>query len=159
MPDIIANGRIINDDWHLLREIDGALPKGRLIVPLAYWNVHHLELAERGDIGVWLAPDESPSIIAGDLLALPLIAIDFPTHMDGRGFSLARELRENHSYTGEIRAVGHFMRDQLWQLKRCGFNAFALQDTDLQAALSSFKAFSEAYQADTLQPTPLFRRR
>ena len=53
-----------------------------------------------------------------------------------------------------------FIRDQLYFLKRCGFNAFQLTDeTQLEGALCSLNEFSEHYQAASDEPEPLFRRR
>ncbi|MCY1219369.1 hypothetical protein D9M68_495740 [compost metagenome] len=52
------------------------------------------------------------------------------------------------------------LRDQLFALKRCGFDAFALRaDKDPYDALKAFEDFSEVYQASSDQPLPLFRRR
>ena len=52
------------------------------------------------------------------------------------------------------------LRDQLYYLSRCGFDAFALRaDQEPQKALSAFDDFSEAYQASVERPEPLFRRR
>ena len=51
------------------------------------------------------------------------------------------------------------MRDQLSYLKRCGFNAFALEGFDLQQALDSLEDFSAGYQASSDQPEPLFNKR
>ena len=100
------------------------------------------------------------SAITEDIISCPIIAINFPVFMDGRGFSLGRLLRERHGYTGEIRAIGHVIRDQLCYLKRCGFNAFSFKkDVDLGAATASLKDFSEAYQTSVDQPIPLFKRR
>ena len=106
-----------------------------------------------------MASDESPKLIADSLDALPMVAIDFPKFADGRGFSYARELREQHRFEGEIRAIGDFMRDQLFYLQRCGVNSFALDNDGLEAALASLKDFDECYQPGVDQPLPLFRRR
>ena len=85
--------------------------------------------------------------------------VNFPVFTDGRGFSYARELRER-GLRGELRAGGHFIRDQLTYLQRCGFNAFQMADeAELEAALASLADFSEHYQASIDQPLPLFRRR
>ncbi len=159
MPEIISGNAIVADEWQLLREVEGELPAGKVIVPLGYWLEHQPALSERSDTGVWLGADQPPAQLGNAIATLPLIAIDFPSHMDGRGFSYARELRQRHGYSGEIRAIGGFMRDQLLQLKRCGFDAYALENTNLHDALASFDDFSDAYQADVLEPTPLFRRR
>ena len=106
-----------------------------------------------------LEPGQAPAPLFDALDDIPLILINFPAFMDGRGFSYARELRER-GYTGELRAVGHFIRDQLTYLARCGFNAFQMaDDSQLEDALHSLDDLSEYYQAATDQPLPLFRRR
>lgn len=138
---IIKDGQVVSDK--------------RIILPLAQW----LE-TDQPDSGVWLANDVDLSTLDSRVLQAPLIAIDFPVFVDGRGFSVARLLRERYHYQGEIRAVGQVIRDQLCYLKRCGFNAFSFDDSvDLQAALASLNDFTEAYQSSVDKPEPLFRRR
>jgi uncharacterized protein (DUF934 family) len=89
-----------------------------------------------------------------------LVALNFPEFKDGRPYSSARELRQRWRYQGEIRAVGDVLRDQLFFMKRCGFDAFLLrEDQNLDAALSAFHDFQDAYQPGIIQPLPLFRRR
>ena len=92
--------------------------------------------------------------------SLKVIAIEFRTFNDGRGYSTARLLRERYGWRGELRAVGDVLRDQIFYLARCGFDAFELQDgQDVDAVLAAFNDFSERYQASVDQPLPLFRRR
>ena len=75
------------------------------------------------------------------------VEVNFPKFGDGRGYSIARLLRERRGYRGELRAVGHITRDLLLFLERCGFDAFELREgEDPQAALSSFEDFSYSYQ-------------
>ncbi|MCR6628611.1 MAG: DUF934 domain-containing protein [Magnetospirillum sp.] len=62
----------------------------------------------------------------GDLHWLDLVVIDFPRFRDGRGFTLARTLRERYGFTGEIRAQGNLLPDQLSLLQRCGFSSIAV---------------------------------
>lgn len=148
MPKIIKDGAVVEDGW-----------RGQLLDLESYNEALAGGSAPAPDVGVVLEPDQPPSELGGDLNAIPLIAINFPVFTDGRGFSYARELRQR-GYRGEIRAVGYFIRDQLEYLSRCGFNAFDFaENTNLDAAVSSLSAFSEHYQADVLQPEPLFRRR
>jgi len=54
-----------------------------------------------------------------------LIAVDFPKFTDGRGYSIARLLRDRYNFRGELRAIGDVLRDQLFALSECGFDAFA----------------------------------
>jgi phosphoadenosine phosphosulfate reductase len=58
------------------------------------------------------------------------IAISFPSFTDGRGFSLARLLRERHGFTGEIRAVGNLIPDHAQFLLRSGFDTVEIADPD-----------------------------
>jgi uncharacterized protein (DUF934 family) len=162
MPKIIKDSEIIEDVWHLIdidADINTAISDEPTIVPLAVWQQQREQLSGHPQLGICLNSDESPSLIKDDIALFKLIAINFPQFADGRGFSYGRELKEQHHFTGELRAVGDFMRDQLGYLKRCGFNAFALENTDLEAAISSLNDFSEYYQSSIDQPLPLFKRR
>jgi uncharacterized protein (DUF934 family) len=92
-----------------------------------------------------------PGDLARDLVPhldrLRLVEINFPSFGDGRGYTAARVLREA-GYTGELRAVGDVLVDQIAFMRRCGFDAFApevpLDPADAEAALSRF---ADVYQA------------
>jgi uncharacterized protein (DUF934 family) len=163
MPRLIKDGAIVEDRWTLLRDaVSGAdVPRyAPAIVPLAVWLAARSMLVARADIGVWLNPADDPGLLAGDCPALPLVAIEFPQFTDGRGYSIARLLREQYGFAGELRAIGDVLRDQLYYLRQCGFNAFAVRaDRDLEDALKGLTDFSDNYQATVLLPVPLFRRR
>lgn len=113
---------------------------------------------------VVLQPGDDPAALA-DRLAGPdvqirVIAINFPRFGDGRGYSIARLLRERYGYKGELRAIGEVARDHLHAMAQCGFDAFQLREgEDPQQALAAFGDFSDTYQATAAQPQPLFRRR
>lgn len=159
MPKLIKNRVVVDDEWQVLREIPTeGLPAGKIIVPLDYWLAQRESLLQRGDVGVWLSADQAPGPVAADLSNLPVVAIDFPLFTDGRGFSYGRTLREHFGYKGEVRAIGQFIRDQLFYLNRCGFDAFAIETTDPEKAIASFDDFSDAYSAGVDQPLPWFRR-
>ena len=145
MPNIIKNKQVCDDSWQVWRETDTLPSSGGYIVPLTLWKAHKEELKSLGSIAVFLASDESPKALADDIAELDLIAVDFPKFADGRGFSYGRELREQLGYTGELRAIGDFIRDQLYFLNRCGFNSFALETSDLEESLASFNDFTESY--------------
>ena len=109
---------------------------------------------------VVLEPGDDPRALAERLPGLKVIAVNFPKFGDGRGYSIGRLLRERYGYQGELRAVGVVGRDHLRLLAQCGFDSFQLREgEDPQAALAGLDDFSEAYQASTAQPVPLFRRR
>jgi len=171
MPKLIKNAEIVDDQWQLLKLAEGqsaesvALPAGPVLLPLAVWLTRHDEILANNapndaPYGVWLDASEGPETIAGDLEKLSVIGVNFPKFTDGRGYSTARLLRERYGYRGEIRAIGDVLQDQLFFMKRCGFDAYALrEDKDFAAALVSLRDFSESYQAAVDQPQPLFRRR
>ncbi len=166
MALIIKDRNVVTDPWlRLERDADGGFPAvppaGDVIVPLAVWQGQREQLIARpGRIGVWLDSHEDPVAIADDLKLFGVVAVNFPKLADGRGYSAGRLLRDRYGWQGELRAVGDVLRDQVLNLARCGFNAFALREgEDLQAALSAFRDFSEAYQASVERPIPLFRRR
>lgn len=166
MPKLVKDGAVADNLWTLLDKPEAdpetvTVPAGRVIVPLSVWQAQQSQLQARPDVGVWLDSDETPEQLGESLKTLPLIALNFPVFKDGRAFSSARLLRERYGYTGEVRAIGHFIRDQLCYLRRSGFNAFdfGTQDIDLEVAIQSLTDFTEYYQAAADQPLPLFRRR
>lgn len=166
MPKIIRDGAIVDDDWTVLGVDDTAMLPGhrdapRLIVPLNAWQSRREELLARdGHLGLLLQTDDEPQPIGADVSLFSVIAIHFIKFTDGRGYSLARLLRERYRYSNELRAVGDVLQDQVFYLKRSGFNAFAIRaDKNIDAALKSLNDFSESYQGGWDQPLPLFKRR
>ncbi|QOR38857.1 DUF934 domain-containing protein [Billgrantia diversa] len=164
MPDqnasvhpFIRGGKPAEDRWELVRDEEAALPDSPAIVPLARWHA-----SKRGhELAPWLSSDtELTPELAEELSGAPLIAIDFPKFTDGRGYSLARLLRERYGYDGEIRAIGDVLVDQVFFLTRCGFDALSLrEDQWLEDALQALNAFSRAYQPAVDVAEPLFRHR
>jgi uncharacterized protein (DUF934 family) len=166
MAVLIKERRAVADSWRLLKHgEDGALAavpaSGDVIVPLALWLEQRDALRARIDrAGVWLDSHEDPAALAGDIARLPLIAVNFPKFGDGRGYSIARLLRERYGFKGELRAIGEVARDLLFYMAAVGFDAFALREgEELEEAQRAFADFSESYQASVTQPQPLFRRR
>ena len=90
---------------------------------------------------------------------LALIEIGFSAFTDGRGYSAARILREE-GFTGELRAQGDVLVDQLAFMRRCGFDSFApekpLNEKDAETALSRW---SEVYQPAADDRTPIWSKR
>jgi uncharacterized protein (DUF934 family) len=111
------------------------LAAGPLLVSLQQWQAHREALLQRGTpLGVILPSDEKPAALSADLQHFALIALDFPTFRDGRAYSSARILRQRYGYTGELRAVGDVLLEQLHFMHRVGFNSFALASDDAVAA-------------------------
>ena len=96
---------------------------------------------------VRLEPSDDPAAVAERIARAARVEVNFPKFGDGRGYSIARLLRERHGYRGELRAVGQVARDHLYFMERCGFDAFLLREgEDPHEALRGFEDFSAAYQ-------------
>lgn len=162
---IIKNKAIVADDWVVVRLNDQEsaenvnVAAGKVIVPLQVWLKQRDVLRQRAEIGVWLASDERPEVLKDDINRFSVIAVDFPKFSDGRGYSIAYNLRARLGYTGELRAIGDVLRDQLFYMQRVGFDAFAPRlDRKIEDALKGLSDFSEVYQTSFDRKQPLFRR-
>ena len=162
MSEIILRDTVVADDWQVLRpsaDEPVVLPAGRIIVPLAVWIDQQAGLVTRGDVGVWLASTDDPARLAPSLRSLSLIAIYFQKFTDGRGYSIAYLLRSRFGYRGELRAIGDVLPDQLFYMRRVGFDAFAVRaDKDIRQALRSLRPFTDVYQGSWDNAVPAFRR-
>lgn len=128
----------------------------KVLVPFTWWLEHHHEVdviakAQNGQIGVWFATDDDilkhADVIESGKKVWPLVAAHFPIFRDGRSFSTAALLRDRFQWTGEIRAIGDVLVDQLLQGARVGFDSFALRpDQKLDIALKQFNLYSVATQ-------------
>ena len=168
MPQLIKHNAVSGDSWQTLVLNEGetaesvALPAGDVIFPLAVWQARKTEIIScHKRIGLLLQPDDRVEDVAGDLEYFIVIAVNFPKFVDGRGYSTASLLRQRYHYQGELRAVGDVLHDQLFFMKRVGFDSFALKDgKNAEYALeAAFTVFGDAYQGATTQPQPAFRRR
>lgn len=160
MRIIDRNNAIVEDAWRLIAD-DAELPAGDVIVSVKRWQAERDVLNARSErLALVLAGDTPVAAIADDLDRFPLVALAFPKFSDGRCLSHARLLRERHGYQGEIRAVGDVQRDQLYFMRRCGIDSFAVrEDRDIEDALKAFDEFSVRYQpaADGAEPIYRFR--
>ncbi len=126
---------------------DAPLPDAPALIPLA--RMASVDAGRNAELGVQVKSTTQPEDIAPYLDRVTLVAVEFPKFRDGRGFTIARALRERYGYTGEIRAVGHFLPDQYSQLLRCGFSSAAVPDgADLAAWQEALRVVHLAYQAD-----------
>jgi uncharacterized protein (DUF934 family) len=109
--------------------------------------------AENGTI--FIANDVNP--LDSDLAGVKSIVLSFPKFTDGRAFSQAVMLRKRAGFTGEIRATGDVLIDQLQQMARSGFDVAELRaDQDLAAGQRQLDRYAEFYQADVVQKAPHF---
>lgn len=76
-------------------------------------------------IGVDLPPDANVNELIPHLEHLALVSVQFNSFADGRGFSLARQLRQK-GYKGLLRATGHVLADQYAMARKSGFDEVAI---------------------------------
>lgn len=168
MPKLIegtlaTGGRVFDDPWNTIESVaslDVLAADASILVPLALWASDRATFeAWQGPVGLRLGGTDDPADIADDLPRFAAIAIEFPKFTDGRGYSIARLLRERFAYRGSLIAVGDVLRDQLFYMLRCGFDAFVLRHQDLvDDALTAFGDFSDGYQTSVERPVPWFKR-
>ncbi len=108
---------------------------------------------------VRIEPGDDARALLPHLDQVSLVEVNFPVFGDGRGYSAARILREA-GYTGELRAVGDVLVDQIALMRRCGFDAFEpdkpLDDADVETALARWP---HVYQPTTDGRVPIRTKR
>ncbi len=141
MP-LIKAGKLADDPWRLLADDEAAPAEGPIVVGLErFRREQNALLAREGPLGIRLKAGQHPRAIAENVQRFALIALEFAKFTDGRAYSYARTLRERYGYRGELRAVGHVLRDQLLFMQRCGFDSFELARADAAEAFA--KALAE----------------
>ncbi|WP_433645231.1 DUF934 domain-containing protein [Candidatus Profftella armatura] len=169
MCKIIKNDTIVNDNWKMLYENDFIeenvkLLEDHVIVPFKFLK-KYLKFNSNNNlnIGIWINSDEYSEELKCVLKKNPkqfkVIAINFIKFTDGRGYSIAYNLRMKFNYTGELRAIGDVLQDQLFYMKRVGFNSFVIRhDKNINSALHGLNIFSQKYQTSADEKIQLFRR-
>jgi uncharacterized protein (DUF934 family) len=159
---LIKNGELVTSSFVDASAAPAIPPTGPVIVSLEQWQTYRDELLKRGTaLGIRLHSDQPPELIAADLQHFAVVALEFPKFRDGRAYSYARLLRERYKFTGELRAVGEVLLEQLFFMLRTGFDAFDVQGADpLRDYRTALADFSVWYQpAADGRPTAMQLRR
>ncbi|MFO1188899.1 MAG: DUF934 domain-containing protein [Alphaproteobacteria bacterium] len=150
MPLISERG-LIDDPWIRATQDADRPASGLVLLPLADILAEGDRLAGAGlDLGIEVPSDTALSVIRPWLARVGLVALRFPAFSDGRGFSLARQLRLE-GYSRGLRAVGPLIADQFAFALACGFDHFEI-DADVFARqpldqwLAAAKSMSVSYQ-------------
>ena len=141
------------------------IPKeGKLLLPVKVFLHRQDNLKSRisnQEIGIWIETHEEIDSFINqieDLNNLPCIAVSTKKFADGRIFSLGNLLRMKYKYKNELRAIGDVLRDQLFFLKRSGFNSFLIRkDKDAKDALLGLNDFTTTYQGAVDQTKPAWK--
>jgi uncharacterized protein (DUF934 family) len=147
MP-LIKNGQFTHDPFVFVPEGQAFPEDTGVMVSLArFQSERDTLLSYHRPVAVRLAANENPDVLKDDLKQIDAIALEFPIFRDGRAFSWARMLRQRFGYQGEIRAVGHFLYDQLAFMVRVGFDAFEVrQDFRLEDFDRAMREMTYVYQ-------------
>ena len=127
MP-IFKGDVFVPDDWRDLAQAEELPPGGKVMLTLPQWQAIRAQAQSDNSLGLLLQPGQELLAIVPDLSRFALIAVAFPKFTDGRGYSLAHQLRGTYGFTGELRASGEILFDQLQFLARCGFDSFDIKD-------------------------------
>lgn len=119
------SGFVENDPWVIETEEVKAEDGQKALLPL---DAFLTRVGESNDIGlgVLIAPADDVTKLEPYLDRIGLVAVSFPAFNDGRGFSHASLLRSRLGFTGEVRAVGDVLIDQVPLMLRTGFTSFAV---------------------------------
>ena len=153
MSNLINTRDVIEDNWVRLADDEALGNQPRVIISLARLiregsRISNAELA----LGVELEPDAIVSDLSLFIDDLQLVVLQFESFADGRAFSQAKLLRDRYHYSGEIRAIGDVIRDQLGFMQRCGFSQFEIAESDdSRLALQAFSEITHGYQADLIR--------
>ena len=109
------NGAFVDDPWAT-----------RDVLGITEWRERHGALPS--PLGLRLDPGFAIEEIAGSLAEIAMIKVVFPKFTDGRGYSMGWLLRTRLGYTGEMRAIGDVLFDEMQFMVRCGFDAFEIVD-------------------------------
>lgn len=138
---------------------------GKVLVPLSVYLARRAELASRvasKELGIWLATHEvleNLAAVEADLNVFPLIAVFVERFADGRIFSIGNLLRTRYGFKNTLRAFGDVLRDQLFFLKRSGYDSYLIRaDRSAEDALHSLKDFTQPYQGAVDNAQPVWRR-
>ena len=152
MRHILRQRELQVDHWHHLGE--ALAPGDAVIVPFAELRQERERWwAWDGRLGVRLAPIDRVEDLEDELPRLDLVAVEFPSPGEGRGYSQGKLLRERYDFRGELRALGAGVRqDLVFLLARCGFDALELAaGEDIAAAQVAFNRYDVAYQPGAAQ--------
>jgi len=151
----------VDNVWSEVADNDSVPASGAIVVSAKRWSAERETLSGRADpVGVSIAAAKEAVDQLGEVAGRPLVVLDFAKFADGRAFSYAELLRERHGFTGELRAGGDVLLDEIPLMLRCGFDSFESEQASFGPALARARTlFSVVYQGaeDDRLPASLLR--
>ena len=116
-------------------------------------------LGQSNATAVRIEAGDDARLLLPHLDRVALVEVSFPKFRDGRGYSSGRVLREA-GYTGELRAQGDVLLDQIPLMRRCGFDSFAPEaPIDTHALGEAMARYDHVYQSAADGLVPVWKRR
>jgi len=139
---------------------------GKIILPLSVYLKNHDALqrrVENKEIALWLATHETLDALIAlekDINIFPLIAIFVERFQDGRIFTIGNLIRTRYQFKNTLRAFGDVLQDQLFYLKRSGFDSYLIKSgKDVHEAIKALQSFSDPYQGAVDIKEPVWKRK
>lgn len=131
-----TNGFAENDPYVIETE-ERQAGEGEIAIPDLPTFLAQAAETNEGGLSVVLKPADDVTVLAPYIDRLALVAVSFPAYNDGRGFSQASLLRERLGFSGDLRAVGDVLLDQIAHMLRCGFSSLAITNATALARLEA----------------------
>ncbi len=117
------------------------------------FKAEHFSTDEAGTLTLAVEADPREAALDG----IHTVVLQFPAFTDGRAFSQAFLLRRRLGYTGQIRAIGDVLIDQLLQMQRSGFTQAVLRaDQNIELGRQLLAQYDGFYQGDAVDTRPHF---
>jgi uncharacterized protein (DUF934 family) len=142
------------DIWIHVPDGDPLPVTGAIVVSAKRWSAEREALLGRADsVGVSIAAGRDAVEQLREAATRPLVILDFVKFADGRAFSYAELLRERFGYTGELRAGGDVLLDEIPMMLRCGFDSFeVVNEPTMRSLLRGYLPAGSLYYQPSLAP-------
>jgi uncharacterized protein (DUF934 family) len=165
---IVRKKLCCEDSWVAFDEaVEKAQWVGKKVVfPLEHFvndkSILSLVKASAGEAAVEVVGTDKIGDISQFFPDVSMIVVKFPRFQDGRGFSLARQLRQA-GYRGCLRLIGAIIPDQVGIAYACGFDEIGLTNQQisqkpLQQWVRGAEFFAQGYQPTCFEDNIIARR-
>jgi uncharacterized protein (DUF934 family) len=147
----------VEDVWTSLADGEAVPTSGAAIVSAQRWRAERERLSARADpVGVAIEAGKDAIEQLREAADRPLVVLVFAKFSDGRAFSYAEMLRERFGFTGELRAGGDVLLDEIPLMLRCGFDSFEVSNEPTLRALKRghLPGVSLYYQPSVVREAP-----
>lgn len=148
MP-LLSQKEIKSDPWIFVQDEEAIPATGDVVVSFTRLVAEFKTLMLHPDrLGVVFPNDLPIADLEPYLQRLQLVVLEFPVFTDGRAYTQARAVRKQYGFTGELRATGNLLPDQLGFMHQVGFDYFDIADErfNSESWLKAADSISLSYQ-------------